>query len=163
MSADGVGLRAVDHALYLASATLFARKNPVNITLEFTVVNGEVTVFQERFLLWQRFDAERKLWVDIADVTYDTGPPSTTYEAGAPRIVSVTFRSFPGTGKTIVAGDERCLDRGPAEEPPGQRSACPSSARSVGRIATPQPGHASGRRRRERRDARPVEAGLSVR
>src|SRR5262245_51818519 len=130
MSAEAPGLAAVDHELYLASATLFARKEPADIRLEFTVTNGNRAVFDNAFLTWQRFDGQAKQWVDIADISYG--------QIGIDR-VSVTFAAFPGTGKSSIAGDEDAwivcrLTTAPSEAP-----ALPRIGGLVGFVAAAQP------------------------
>jgi hypothetical protein len=129
MSAEASGLAAVDHELYLASATLFTRKEPADIRLEFTVTNGNRAVFDGAFLTWQRFDPEAKQWADIADVSYA--------QIGTDR-ASVTFAAFPGTGKSSIAGDEDAwivcrLKMAPSESP-----ALPRIGGLVGFVAAAQ-------------------------
>src|SRR5207342_2569916 len=78
------------------------------------VTNGNRAVFDDAFLVWQRFDGGTKQWVDIANVTYG--------QIGSDR-VSVTFAAFPGTGKSSIAGDENAwivcrLKTAPSDAPP---------------------------------------------
>ncbi|MGJ4951513.1 putative baseplate assembly protein [Bradyrhizobium sp. HKCCYLS20291] len=91
----GDGHAAIEHTLFLASAALFSRGEPADITLRFTFEVGSAT-FSDRYLSWQRFDGGSKSWVGIDDVAY---------RAAASEQVDVIFPSFPGTAKAEVAGD----------------------------------------------------------
>jgi hypothetical protein len=126
LSTKGAGLKAVEHALYLGSATLFARKEPTDVTLEFTVTNGNRAVFDDKFLVWQRFDAEKKEWQDIGNVSY---PLSGTDKA------LVKFAGFPGTGKSEVDGEQDAWIVGRLKALPKEVPGLPSVGQLVGRIA----------------------------
>ncbi|WP_338699881.1 putative baseplate assembly protein [Bradyrhizobium sp. 26S5] len=97
MSTQGSVFADVERALYIASSTLFERKEPVDVSLEFTIANRMQAVFSAEFLLWQRFDVDRKLWLDIENVTYAAGDDGK---------VVVKFANFPGTAKTEIAGQK---------------------------------------------------------
>jgi hypothetical protein len=130
LSAKGAGLKVVEHALYLASTTLFARKEPTDVTLEFTVTNGNRAVFDDKFLVWQRFDAEKKEWQDIGNVSYPA--------SGAADKALVKFAEFPGTGKSEVDGKQDAWIVGRLKAPPKEVPGLPSVGQLVGFIATPQ-------------------------
>jgi hypothetical protein len=96
LDASGAGATPVTHTFYLASAALFARSDPVDVTLEFTLLQGDLAIFDNRYLSWQRFDAQTKTWTEIPNVRYTSSPPGA---------VSVVLPAFAGGGKTDVAGD----------------------------------------------------------
>jgi hypothetical protein len=127
LSPEASGLSAVEHALYLASATLFARKEAADIRLEFTVANSTRAVFSSAFLAWQRFDSETKQWTDIANVAYG--------QSGTDR-VAVTFSALPGTGKSSIAGDEDAWIVCRLKTAPSDAPALPRIGGLVGFVAT---------------------------
>src|SRR5262249_25796241 len=129
MSGDGTGLADVEHALYLASATLFARKERADVTLEFIIANREQTLFKQPFLSWQRFDADRKAWVDIANVGY-------LVEA---QKVPFPFANFPSSAQTEVVGQEGAWIVARLNVPPGKEAVLPVIRQIRGSIKTPRP------------------------
>ncbi len=90
------GTTAVPHTLYLGSAALFGRKEKLDVTLVLTVSAGDASLLGGANLRWQRYASELKAWVDVA----------VSYPAAAPGEVKVLLGSFPGSGKTTVAGRE---------------------------------------------------------
>ena len=130
MSGQACGLQQVEHALYVASPALFARKEQTDVVLEFMVTNGNHAVFDDRFLVWQRFDDERKAWIDIRNVTYSL--------AGSDR-VSVMISAFPGTAKSDVFRDNDAWIVARLRTAPRQAPALPIVGNLQGFITTPQP------------------------
>jgi hypothetical protein len=132
LSASGTGLLPVPHALYLASTALFGRAEPADVTLEFTIANAALAVFDPLHLQWQRFDAQTKQWVDIANVGYTVVPATAA---------AVVFPSFPGTGKSVVAGREDAWIVARLKTAPSAVPGLPIVGQIVGSVATPQPAH----------------------
>ena len=130
LSGQASGLSAIEHALYLASAKLFARKEATDVGLQFTITSGSRAVFDSTFISWQRFNSDSKQWEDIANVTYAT--------IGADGAL-VTFSGFPGTGKSSIAGDEDAWIACRLKRAPSQIPALPRIGNLVGMIATAQP------------------------
>jgi len=130
LSGHASGLGVIEHALYLASAKLFARKEATDVGLQFTITSGSRAVFDSTFITWQRFNSDSKQWEDIANVTYAT--------IGIDGVL-VTFAGFPGTGKSSIAGDEGAWIACRLKRPPSQIPVLPRIGNVVGMIATAQP------------------------
>jgi len=126
----GQGQRPVDHTLYLASAALFARAEPADVTLEFTVV-GDVGIFKQGLLTWRRFDGDAKDWVEIDQVDYRSTGQDT---------VVVSFSSFPRSDKAEVAGDKDAWIAGSLDGMPKTTAGgLPRVTRILGRAETATP------------------------
>lgn len=90
------GLLDLPHTLYLGSATLFGRKEVLDVTLRFTIASGDLSLMNSANLSWRRFDKDKKDWVETG-VTY---PPAPAGE------VLAVLSLFGGNEKTQVAGVE---------------------------------------------------------
>jgi hypothetical protein len=90
-------LSDIEHVLFIGSATLFGRKEPIDLTLELTI-SGAPTLFSAANLQWKRFDGATKSWVALT-----TQP---TYTVAAADRVQVLFSGFTATEKSPVDGVE---------------------------------------------------------
>jgi hypothetical protein len=99
LNAAEATLTAVDHVLYLAQPALFARDEPVDVTLTFALTGAETGVFDQANLEWKIYSADAEDWVtiEIAD------PPG--YVA-IENTVTLTLPSFEGAAATTVGDTE---------------------------------------------------------
>ncbi len=96
LSPGASGLEDIPHRLYLASATLFGRKEALDVTLVFTIAAGDASLLNGSNLRWRKLDKTTRLWMNTA-ATY---PPSPAGQ------VQVVLASFAENDKTVVAGRE---------------------------------------------------------
>ncbi|HET9193087.1 MAG TPA: hypothetical protein VFO21_09420 [Vicinamibacterales bacterium] len=127
LTSTSASLQPVPHELYVASAVLFGRKDPVDVQLAFTIASGGSSVFQAAVLQWQRFDAQADQWVDIANVTY-VGVTNTS--------ATVRFNGFPGSGPSTVDGIKDVWIRGRLIPPPATLAGLPVVSQITGSVAT---------------------------
>ena len=96
LAGGAAGLEELPHVLYLASATLFGRKEHLDVVLVFTVGAGDPSLLSAANLSWKRFDKAQKSWVP-ATATYGAPP-------GGSRQVRVVLPDFGDNEKTKVGG-----------------------------------------------------------
>src|SRR5258707_690454 len=96
LSPSASGLEDLPHRLYLASAALFGRKEILDVTLVFTVAEGDSSLLNGANLRWQKRDKNTKTWVNAA-ATY---PPSPAGQ------VQVVLSSFSENDQAAIAGRE---------------------------------------------------------
>jgi len=92
------GLSDVPHVMYLGSATLFGRKETLDVTLTLIVVGGDASLLNAANLVWRKLDKTSKTWVDLA--------PGYSLGVGVSGQVKVVFSQFGNADKSTVAGVE---------------------------------------------------------
>jgi hypothetical protein len=126
LSPCAAGLTDLPHVLYLGGPSLFGRKETLDVDLVFGVDSGDLSLFGASSLRWQKFDKDRKQWIDTA-ATY---PPPASHE------FLVRLTSFGNNDKQTIAGREdfwvACHFVGTFR--PGQL--LPSFSRIQGRLST---------------------------
>jgi len=95
-AADSTELDPLGHVLYLASAELFGRSEPVDVTLTLTLAGGDAAVFAGTLVRWRRFDTESGQWQDL----------TCTCETAAGNAVRVKLEGLCNAGAVDVGADE---------------------------------------------------------
>jgi hypothetical protein len=96
LSPGAAGLADVPHVMYLGSATLFGRKETLDLTLLLQVGAGDASLLTGANVKWSKLDKTTKTWLPLAP----------GYSLGLAGDLRVLFPSFGNADKSTIAGVE---------------------------------------------------------